>query len=122
MRKLFEDPSYVSMSDMSACSPGFSKQYLKTTNIIFTAFSWNMSLYCHLVDIYWHFRGICCLHLAYSPEISVSFNQATWNLRHRRWLFSFSVAKLTYGLDFTTWVTTLRDDLNMIVNHITFVM
>lgn len=33
-----------------------------------------------------------------------------------------SVAKLTYGLDLTTSVTTLLDDLNIIVNHIIFVM
>jgi hypothetical protein len=107
---------------MSKCSAGFSKQYLKTTNIKFTAISWNMSLYCHLVDIYWHFRGMCCFDLAYSPEVSVSLDQATWNVHHRRWSFSLSVAMLTYGLDLTTRVTTLLDDLNIIVNHITFVM
>ena len=33
-----------------------------------------------------------------------------------------SVAKLTYGLDLTIWVTTLLDDLNIIVSHIIFVM
>jgi 7-cyano-7-deazaguanine synthase in queuosine biosynthesis len=39
---------------------------------------------CSLVEVYWRFRGICCLHhqadeeAASTSEVSVNFYQTTW--------------------------------------------